>query len=335
MHGFVVIGTNADPHVTGVCRELESLGVPTRIVDYKDGTSVNVSMDKFGSWEFDVNNEPISPPFLLWDRLKIRTAPPLTIDDEPRSADYRSKEWMAFYRLLTSVYDEYTVNSRRSRLCILKPYQQLIAARVGMFVPPTLLTNERDRAIRFAEQQQSLIVKSLSTGTVQPKPEESGAPYVMRTMPVAIEDLQRATDQELNDCPHFFQKDIEKDYELRVVGVDDSYFAFKIHSQKKELTKVDWRTGIRSVEFEPIELSESLREQLFSYFSETGLFTGSFDLIVDKAGDTWFLECNQDGQWGWLDELIDGAITRAFAKAFKTKLEHIRESSTSSGTYAA
>ena len=51
------------------------------------------------------------------------------------------------------------------------------------------------------------------------------------------------------------------------------------------------------------------------------LFTGSFDMIVDKQGNHWFLECNQNGAWGWLDDIVKGRITEAFADAFERKLQ--------------
>lgn len=39
-----------------------------------------------------------------------------------------------------------------------------------------------------------------------------------------------------------------------------------------------------------------------------------FDLAVDADDNFWFLECNAEGQWSPEDELIEGEISRAFAK---------------------
>lgn len=45
-----------------------------------------------------------------------------------------------------------------------------------------------------------------------------------------------------------------------------------------------------------------------------GLFCGSLDFIVDESEDLWFLECNQQGAWGWLDAQQGGRIRRLFAE---------------------
>jgi len=49
----------------------------------------------------------------------------------------------------------------------------------------------------------------------------------------------------------------------------------------------------------------------------------AYVLILDTEQQVWFLECNQDGAWGWLDDIAEGAITRAFADAFARRLSAI------------
>ncbi|RMH39048.1 MAG: ATP-dependent carboxylate-amine ligase, partial [Gammaproteobacteria bacterium] len=36
--------------------------------------------------------------------------------------------------------------------------------------------------------------------------------------------------------------------------------------------------------------------------------------IEDQEGDFWFLECNSEGQWYWLDKAIGGIISDTFAE---------------------
>lgn len=56
------------------------------------------------------------------------------------------------------------------------------------------------------------------------------------------------------------------------------------------------------------------------------LFSGSIDMIVDPEGQYWFLECNQDGQWGFLEKFCDNAIAKVFAEEFLSKLKEDEQS---------
>ncbi|MBB3229095.1 hypothetical protein FHW69_003744 [Luteibacter sp. Sphag1AF] len=92
--------------------------------------------------------------------------------------------------------------------------------------------------------------------------------------------------------------------------------AFKIDSQKYRLSTLDWRKGLDIVDFVPTTLPNAVANKINDFMKSLGLFAGSLDLIVKDCGEIYFLECNQEGAWGWLDDLDDGRVTRAFARAF-------------------
>lgn len=96
--------------------------------------------------------------------------------------------------------------------------------------------------------------------------------------------------------------------------IQSDVFAFKINSQNKKLTEVDWRYGLTSDQFEFFQLPCDIENKLVEFLKCSGLFCGAFDLICDEGGDYWFLECNPEGQWEWLDEMIDNRISKSFAK---------------------
>ena len=320
MRKVLIIGTSNDPHVSRVQEKLTEIEVPSIVLDYLTQTPFSVSSDESASCTIEIDGQHMVDSFLIWDRLKMFAVPMLSLNGDKRSAAYQSKEWIAFYHMLTGLFSANVVNSPQSRTCLLKPFQQSVAASVGLKVPPTLVTNIRQRAVEFAAREERVIVKSLSAGKVMPRANEADIPYNLMTMPVSESKLRAAADDEIRACPHFFQRKIEKAYELRVVAVGDRLFPFKVDSQKNELTKLDWRNGIPIVDFAPIELEASLENKLKAFLAEMGLFTGSFDLMVDEEGESWFLECNQDGQWIWLDDLIDEKIAESFAYAFKERL---------------
>ena len=205
---------------------------------------------------------------------------------------------------------------------MIKPYQQAIAASVGFRVPPTLVSNDKSSVQAFQRQNEHrLIMKSVSAGKVGTVGDGGeNIPFVVMTMRVSPEDLEAATPEEIAHCPHFFQREIQKSHELRVVVVDDRVLAFRIDSQKHEMSSLDWRKGIMMADFSALSLDDGTVARIRAFMSRMGLFTGSLDLIVDPEQQVWFLECNQDGAWGWLDDISEGAITRAFADGFARRL---------------
>ena len=316
---IIVLGTSQDEHVSVVVDELKALSVDCVIADYLARTPVRAEVDSLGSFCLWINDQQVRTPTLVWDRLKMWT-PTLEISGQPRSAHYESQEWYAFYNLLTGIFADNVVNSRRSSMCMIKPYQQVVAARAGFLVPPTCVTNVKADVISFLGREPKLVLKSLSAGKVMPRPEESPVPYNVMTMEAAGDVLHAASNDAISRCPHFLQRNVAKSFEVRLVVVGEHMFAFRIDSQARESSKLDWRHALRHLEFEPFGLPVPVVQTVRKFFDALGLFTGSLDLIVDEGGRYWFLECNQDGQWSWLDPVVDGAISKAFASALASRL---------------
>lgn len=316
---IIVLGTFTDEHVSTVVDQLKILSINCVVADYLAKTPVRAEVDSLGSFRLWVNNQPITGQILVWDRLKIWT-PTLNITGQRRSAHYESQEWHAFYSLLTGVFADNVVNSRSSRICMIKPYQQIVAANAGFLVPPTCVTNVKADVISFLEKEPKLVLKSLSAGKVMPRPEENPIPSNVMTMEASSDVLHAASTDEIERCPHFLQRNVAKSFELRLVVVGEHMFAFRIDSQARESSKLDWRNALQHLKFEPFELPIPVVQTVRKFLDTLGLFAGSIDLIVDKDGRYWFLECNQDGQWSWLDPVVDGAISKAFANALASRL---------------
>jgi hypothetical protein len=134
------------------------------------------------------------------------------------------------------------------------------------------------------------------------------------TTPVCAEDLANAAPEEVEICPIFCQEEIAKAYEIRAVWVNGRSMAFKINSQDYATTSLDWRYSTDALKFELLTLPPAETEKLNRFMDAMGLFCGVLDLVVDKNGNHWFLECNQQGAWAWLDFQMDGEIGRMFAE---------------------
>jgi D-alanine-D-alanine ligase-like ATP-grasp enzyme len=80
---------------------------------------------------------------------------------------------------------------------------------------------------------------------------------------------------------------------------------------------VDWRAGYTSTRGIPqaaIETPSPLHDFCLAYLGELNLNFGCFDFIVDDNDTPWFLECNPNGQWMWIEEDTGLPISRAIAE---------------------
>lgn len=322
---LVILGTKTDPHVSRVKDEIEKRGdTKVFVFDYHDDTRFTVRVSEQGILQIQVNGETVPSNCLVWDRNKILPGTELYIQgDDEMSTGYVAQEWRALYTLIGGLNEKRVVNSLESRRCMIKPYQQMIAASVGMAVPETLVTNDKAKALEFHHGvRDGLIMKSVSAGKVKPAGDGGEyIPYNVMTMRISEANLNDTTEAEIGCCPHFFQEEIRKDYELRIVVVGDRVIPFRIGSQERRTTEVDWRKGMQLIEFTRCSIDSGLQSRIKQFMAKIGFFAGSIDIMVDQRGKHWFLECNQDGAWGWLDSLVEGEISRAFAETLSEKLD--------------
>lgn len=176
-----------------------------------------------------------------------------------------------------------------------KPRQLRVAARCGLNVPRSLVTNVAARAREFAaEVGGALVYKSLSTGVLTEADE------------VRIIYTSRLTADELDDgaialCCHLFQEWVPKAFDVRLTVVGERFFAVAVHAESPE-AEVDWRARYDELRYEVCETPGEVRCGVLAYLREFGLTFGAFDFSVTPDGRWWFLECNPAGQWGWIAE---------------------------------
>ena len=321
-HVLVILGTRSDPHVDRVALLLERYStIKVVIVDYLDDTRFSFEMNEKGENLLIINGHKLPKEYLVWDRRKILPGTDLYIKGNYESRGFIADEWRAFYTLICGLNPGNVVNSLESRSCMVKPIQQIVAASSGLLVPPTLVCNDKPEAIRFQSAHEGkLILKSLSGAKVSNPGDGEVIPFNIMTMRIGIDDLAQASSAEIAYCPHFFQAEIEKSHELRVVYVNGHILPFQVDSQSHRLSELDWRKALDCVPFRPCEIDARLSTKISSFMTSMKFFSGSLDFIIDKRGQPWFLECNQDGAWGWLDDICNGDISKAFASAFSKQL---------------
>ncbi|MFJ5841887.1 ATP-grasp ribosomal peptide maturase [Streptomyces shenzhenensis] len=186
-----------------------------------------------------------------------------------------------------------------------KPAQLQQAAQLGLTIPPTLVTNGVEAARKFAADHEPVIYKTFR-GLPRDEDGHTGAIWVQRVDADTFDDSLAVT-------AHLFQAEIPKTGDVRVTVVGKKVFAQQIAAPDGAL---DWRRGDwDQLLHAPIAVPTSVEAALHSYLSAFGLVFGCFDFALtgdgDAAEDWVFIECNPNGQWGWLPDV--GDITTAFA----------------------
>ena len=182
-----------------------------------------------------------------------------------------------------------------------KMQQLATAARLGLRVPETIVTNEPAAAAAFANAG-STIAKAVAEVRVETTSEVLiGETFVLES------DFDP---ESVRPAPVLLQRRVDKVADLRVTAVGRLLFAVRIVTP--EGAPIDFRqTEPRDCRYEVVGLPQGVAARLLSYLDAFGLRFGAFDLAEDRSGTLWFLECNPAGQWGWLQPFTGLDITGA------------------------
>lgn len=204
-----------------------------------------------------------------------------------------------------------------------KLLQLAVARRVGLTVPDTLVTNDREEAIRFFERhaRRGVVYKTIES----PMLPDEGDPRCVYTSPVSSSD--EVLDA-LETTPCLLQEYIEKAYELRITIAGERVFAAKIYSQEYEDTRVDWRRGQmrHPLRHEACTLDQNLGNLCLRLLQDLGLVFGAIDMAVTPRGEYVFLEINPNGQWLWIEHCTGLPIGEAIVGLFAQHLRRNRPS---------
>lgn len=311
---IIVCGKNSDPHVRWVAEKLCARGREIVVLDHETSTSFSLTLDAKGVSCLLFENTPMDVT-VVWDRLKLRQLHSV-LSDEDRARYVTISEWLGFYREFCDLYSDRVINAPAAKFyCRSKLRQQRLMAQLGIPGPVSLVGNQKADFLSFARSHSSLVAKCMGSPNA-PSSKDTLAEGIMTTS--LDENILTGFDEvQFMVCPTLSQKRIAKQYELRIVAVRDRIFAFRVESQQHRSTSVDWRYGNDLLEFYPYELPDCVVGAILRFMTTINLSYGSFDLIREKGGDYVFLECNADGQWGWLDPIVDGGISEAFADMFE------------------
>ncbi len=302
---IVIFSNENDPHVDFVLPEIKRRGldyVRFHTEEFPQHINITTKIEKQG---FDVYFSGSFGRFCSSDVKSVWYRRPLApiIDSRLGNVSYRKFaeiESGAFvnyvFGLMSNhswVSDPYKIDDARNKF-----FQLKLAGEIGFKIPDTVITNEPIELKNFYEKHKGdIILKPIKTQWID---SSSNQGMVIFTHLVQRSDLEKAN--ELQYAPCFFQERIPKDYELRITVVGNQVFSAELHSQEKELTKVDWRYHASDIPYKVHELPKEISVKCKGLVDRLGLKFGAIDMIVKPGGEYIFLEINPNGQWGWIQE---------------------------------
>lgn len=187
-----------------------------------------------------------------------------------------------------------------------KPFQLAVAARCGLNVADTLITNSKASVESFANEGRT-VTKMLGAVSIV----EGGVRKFAYTDPV--DDAGLGDLRGIEATAHQIQRWVPKKHEARTFVVGDHITTVAIYAHSAS-GYIDWRTGYDSNAYELIGPPASVVAGMRRLMTEMRLVYGALDFIIGPD-DTWtFLEVNAGGQYGWIEEATGAPITGQLAE---------------------
>lgn len=226
-----------------------------------------------------------------------------------------AEAYEALLGLYAMLQDKPWINNPLTTRYAHRRFRQLhVARRIGFLTARSVFANDPDEVLAFAESVDGpLALKSLGALAVT-DPVEGNVAHQYGVLTRTIDrDTLGELRASIENMPTFLQEYVDKRYDLRVVVAGRHVFACRIHSQSGELTRHDFRIQTKNLHHETIELEPELRALMGRYLDEMGLNFGCFDFVEDADGTPYFLECNPNGQWLWVEKKTGAPIAAAIA----------------------
>jgi len=183
-----------------------------------------------------------------------------------------------------------------------KPWQLRLAQRCGLPVPATIVTTFPQAAREFAERYPDLVVKPVSGAHPQDPPR-------------AVPTSRVAPDTDFAAVafgPTLLQRRVAKRADIRLTVVGETMLAARKVTGADD--EVDVRFAPLTSPWQPTDVPPRVAAAVRDYLRAAELAYGAFDFAEDGDGTWWFLECNQSGQFGFVEVDTGQPISRAIAE---------------------
>jgi glutathione synthase/RimK-type ligase-like ATP-grasp enzyme len=191
-----------------------------------------------------------------------------------------------------------------------KKIEQLVFARsIGLNIPKTLVSTERDEILDFYRQcNKNILYKVLfdaSLGQISTDKYNPGEVIIQKNAharAVKYDEIAEMPQKSLS--PMLFQEILDTAYNIRVTIVGNSIFAARYYSHTCKSIDLLHQCPLEEIIFEVIQLPEKLNDLILKFVRRYNLAFSALDFIQIKSGDYYFIENNPNGQFGFIELLL-------------------------------
>jgi glutathione synthase/RimK-type ligase-like ATP-grasp enzyme len=312
---ILILSNRDDLHASTVVTKLRARGATLAWVDHRQYPAQAKITLRFGNtaakaiWRTNDGDLDLGSLTAIWHRRPYVSQPDLRITSEPLRKAI-TDDCDLFLRDLWNAIDCVTVPAPTLvyRRADLKASQLVCAARLGLEIPDTLITNDAQELLEFHRTHDGVIISKLASPVINRDYLVDEA--VRYTNVVSHRDIGYF--KAVQHGPVIFQGYVPKRLELRITIIGDAIFPVEIHSQAARRTRHDWRHYDQfNTPMYPHALPAEIELKLRQLVAEQGLNFGAIDMVLTPDGRYVFLELNPNGQFLWMEDLMGLPMSEA------------------------
>lgn len=317
---IIVLAHPRDDHAAPVQWALRQAGYQTACwggVSWTEEERASLFLD--GSPRMLLGRHCLESDDVVWLRQPDPPMPLPTRTPQNGSERERGAAYPAFFEALAYMLELLPVRcvNSYSASCRVrnKGLQLQLALASGLRVPATCMSNS-PAAVRgfFDQNPDNAICKSFASHIWQ----QQGAEEISVTETFSLNREQLPSEDEIfTYAPAIYQQKVAKQFDVRMVLMGRRIYSFALHTPANSL---DWRhEAVRGkLRAESIVTPAHVADSTLRFAEKAGVCFGSLDFAVDRQGEWWFLEINEQGQFLWLDQVAPAADLQQKFCAFLT-----------------
>ncbi len=323
----LLIGRDSDLHLDAVLVELKRRNVKTIRINPERLDALNTKIVRSWSEAYTTASiETYAGKIALSEvtgvlcRYALEALVPLSSDALARFRD--AEFWAAIRGLLLEIDGSRWINDPfQEARADHKILQLSLAKGVGLLIPPTLVSQEKNEIVSFNNMYGQCVIKALSDVGLTHKdgkylneltPKEGDA-EIKCSFSNRFNETFIETECVDFSCPVLLQMEVKKHSDVRITVVDDTVFAAEMFQETNDHQVLDVRNANVTV-VSQFDVDESVALALCSLIQKLGLRFASCDFARTEE-KLYFLEANVSGNWLWTEIRCGLPISSAIADA--------------------